>query len=173
MSGMNVELVRETPAFAGLNATQLENFLAACVPVHFSEGERMITRGVSGEHVYFIHQGQLSVRVPTPEGVQELARLVAPAIVGEMEMLTELPRTADVYAKTTVDGIAIEIATFRERLADGDTAALKVVRNIAPVVAHRLSALVRRIVEIDVRLAPNSQLDLAQFRSKLFSDWST
>ena len=89
MNGIDVEVVQGMPAFAQLNATQLENFLGVCKPVQYDEGEQIITRGSSGEHVFFFHQGQLSVRVPTPEGTQELARLLAPAIVGEMDMLTK------------------------------------------------------------------------------------
>ena len=165
--------IKSNPVFSTLNATQVNNFVAASSPKSFGAGDEIITRGNIGENVYFLLEGELSVRLPGNRHSQELAHLTAPAVVGEMEMLTRQPRSATVVALTPVSVLAMPIDVLQARIDDGDAAALKVVGNIARVVANRLSTLVEKMHELEGAVSEERSLDLKKFRTKLFSDWST
>ncbi len=70
----------------------------------YSKGETIIRHGSSGDSMFVIHEGAVSVRVDD----DEVARLEPGDFFGEMALLTGETRTADIVALTDV--IAVEIA---------------------------------------------------------------
>jgi len=159
---------KSLPAFAGLNATQLTNFLAATRPVEIKEGTQLFTHGALAEDLFFFNQGELRVSIDS----QELAVVPAPCIIGELELFTERPSVATVTALRACTGIAIKATDLRLRLADGDTAALKVIHNIAQVVARRLAAMDQKVTELLERHGDAPSKDLQALKAKLFGEWS-
>jgi CRP-like cAMP-binding protein len=162
------------PLFRGLNARQVENFVAACREVAYPGGVEVMTRGGRGDALFLLLEGRLRVFLPARRGreEQELAELEAPAVVGEMELLTHQPQSASVRAVTPVRVLSIGFETLRSRMEDGDPAALKLVANVAQVLAGRLAAVNQKLVDIEEgRCEPRSD-ELREFQSKLFSDWS-
>ena len=165
---MNLE---DFSVFKGLNSTQISNFTAACEEESFAAGTEIITRGVRGTKVFFLLQGQLRVYVDA--GCEQvLAELEPGAIFGEMELLTDEPRAASVRAVTDVKAWGLEFETLRERIRHDDTAALKIMFNIARILALRLEAMVEKLVEIESGSVEVRSEDLRDFRRKLFSYWS-
>ena len=79
----------------------------------FAAGDRLIAQGDSDTTVYLITSG--SVRVDRREDgqVDEVARLSAPTIVGELAAFSQ-GRTADVTAVDHVDAVAIDALTIRD-----------------------------------------------------------
>lgn len=165
--------LQSNPAFKYLDATELESFVASCNVVELPAGSELISYGEQGEHVYFLLDGQLSVRLPKRPREQELTRLEPPAVVGEVAMLTGQPRIASIVTITAAKLLAIGIETFQEKIADGDPAALKVVGNMARVLAHRLGAMLEKLLELETAVPEERAVELQQFRSLLFSKWST
>ena len=164
---------QSNPVFKYLDAAQLENFVASCGEVELPAGSELIAYGEQGEHVYFLIEGQLSVRLPQRAGQSELTRLDPPAVVGEVAMLTGQPRIASIVTTTAAKLLSIPIETFLEKLANDDPAALKVVGNMARVLALRLGAVMEKLMELETAGPKERSVELQQFRSLLFSDWST
>lgn len=160
--------IKDLPAFAGLNATQIENFIAATDPVALPAGERVFTRGQAGGHIYFLGRGKLRVH----SGERELAVLRTPCVVGEIELLTEAPFAASVTVIEPCEGYAMADTSFRKRLEDGDPASLMVIYNVSKQLAARLAAMDEKLVEILERNGDVPGKDLQLFREKLFGEWS-
>jgi CRP-like cAMP-binding protein len=137
-----------------------------------SAGEDLIHRGEEGGEIYFLLKGELDVYIPQGGREIELALLRAPAVVGELELLTGLPRTASVRARTNAELVAIPREKVEARVDDGDTAVLKMMLVISRMTAKRLVALTEKFIEIEAKLAPARSDELRTFRSKLFSEWS-
>jgi CRP-like cAMP-binding protein len=156
--------------FQGLSEAQLEAFLAACKEETIRQGEELIVMGKRGTCVYFLVEGELRVFLPGKDR-EDVARLSPPAVVGEMEFLTGLPRSASVQAATDAKLLSIPFDTLRKRLHDDDISTLKVVHNIATVLALRLSSTMTKLAEIE-QTAEARPEELLAFRQKLFSDWS-
>jgi CRP-like cAMP-binding protein len=157
--------------FQSLNPTQISNFVSACAERSFKAGESLIVRGQRGTDVFFLLEGRLRVFLPENPQMADLAELSAPAVVGEMEFLTDQPRSASVEALEDGKCLTIPFSTIRARVEDGDVATLKIVHNLAVVLANRLGATLTKLADLEKGEAPRSE-DLIQFRQKLFSDWS-
>lgn len=79
--------------------------LAAAAGIHvWSAGETIIRREDTGDSMFIVHEGNVTVRV----GEADVARLEAGEMFGEMALLTGEARTADVVAMTEV--VTVEIA---------------------------------------------------------------
>lgn len=159
------------PVFRGLNATQVENFLAACNDADHTEGEALITEGGHENHVYLLYEGQVAILVDGSDGPRELATVTAPAVLGEMEFLTGEPRSASVVARSNVKTLEIPFEALRVRLTDGDPGTLKVFYNVATVLAHRLAAMDKKLSEV-ADDTPERTADLVAFHNKLYGEWN-
>ena len=166
-------LYQDHPIFRNLDEEQLQGFVDGCEETTRAAGAELIARGNDGNFVYFLVDGELSVRISGGAGQQELARLHPPAVVGEMSMLTGHPRSANVVAMTDVKLLALPIETFQQRMADGDVPTMKIVCNMAKVLAFRLAEVTEKIMELESVVPQDRSAELQQFRAKLFSDWSS
>lgn len=162
----------EIPALEHLTATQIENLENACQERRLEPGEELIRKGDEGGKLYFLLEGRVEVYV-SPRGADVvLSELCAPAVLGELEMLTAQKRTANVRACSASRVLSLDHENVAERVRDGDTAVLQVVYGIARVIAARLVTMSAKFVELEEKADPARSRELRDFRQKLFSDWS-
>ena len=164
--------ITDFPALKALNSTQLENLRNACEETRLEAGEELIARGQLGGSIYFLLEGQLQVYVPEQGREVVLVELQAPAIVGELELLTGQPRTASVRSLSRATVMAISHEALQARIDDGDPATLKVMYAISRLIAGRLASMTEKFVEIETTAPPERSDELRSFRTKLFSEWS-
>jgi CRP/FNR family cyclic AMP-dependent transcriptional regulator len=165
--------LQDFPVFKGLNPTQIRNYISACTTRKYTAGTEIITKGRRGNTLFFLLEGRLKVFIPQGRGDQLLAEFEPPAIFGEMELLTERPRVASVLAVTDVKVAAIPFEDVHMQIRDGDTATLKVMFNVATIIAHRLEAINDKLLEIATTTQNGIQSqELRNFQKKLFSEWS-
>ena len=161
----------DSPIFRGLDAAQVDALVAEGTVRELAPGELLIERGSHGAELYFLIEGRLHVWVTEGGKERGLADLAAPAVVGEMEFLTGQERVASVRAAERAKVLALPFARLRARIEAGDPACLRVMFNIATVIADRLGKTVQMLGEVGATSAPHAE-ELAEFRRKLFSDWS-
>jgi len=98
-----------------LSAEELQS-LASAARVHlFSQGETIIRQGNTGNSMFVLHAGTVSVRVDD----QEVARLGEGEFFGEMALLTGENRAADVVALSEVTSIEITKEALQAVLHSG------------------------------------------------------
>ena len=69
-------------------------------PMNFTEGEQIITQGDDSDSLYVLQYGRCCIKI-NKDGVQHILDKVSPSdVVGEMGVLTDAPRCADVVAET-------------------------------------------------------------------------
>ena len=168
----NLESLREHPALVHLNATQVENLASISQLDDRPIGYEIITRHQEGECLYFLLEGRLDVRFSDNPSEQTRIEVAAPAVVGEMEFLTGQARTATVSCATKATLLAVPYDVLRERIDDGDPAALKLMAHIARVLALRLTRMTEKFAEIDATAPPARRKELLEFRKTLFTDWT-
>ena len=162
----------EFPAFENLNDTQIENLKSACTERRLEKDELLIKRGEPGGDLFFLLEGELLVYVKEKNREVEIVRVQAPAIVGELELLTHQVRTASVRALSKCQVYSLEQEKIEQRLSDGDPAALKVMLAISRVIAGRLAGMTEKFVELEGSIEPARSHELSDFRKKLFSEWT-
>ena len=104
--------------------------------VRFSAGETFITEGDAGDCLYVIVAGEASAEV---EGVGQVNTMGAREVVGEMAILSDIPRTASCVATTPVTALRIGRSPFLELLRDRPEIAISVIR----VLVERLDRISR------------------------------
>jgi len=164
--------IADFPALKSLTRTQVESLRSAWEARTLSAGETLIRRGEEGGEIYFLLGGELQVYAPMGGREIDLAHLRAPAVVGELELLTGMPRTASVRAHTDAEIVAIPHGRVQARIEDGDTAVLKMMFAISRMIAVRLVALTEKFIEIEANSGGARSDELRAFRNKLFSEWT-
>ncbi len=87
------EMLMKVPMLVGLEARQIAQLAGSLTPELFPPGDRIISAGERGDRMFFIASGAVDVRVGT-----QTVRLKAGDFVGEMALLTDRPRSADVVS---------------------------------------------------------------------------
>jgi CRP-like cAMP-binding protein len=164
--------IEDFPALKSLNETQFENLRNASSQLDAVVGKELMKRGEEGGDLYLLLEGELSVYIPNGEREIELVRLVAPAVVGELELLTGEPRSASVRVTRDAKLLVLPHDKLEARINDGDPAVLKVMVQISRLIAGRLASMTEKFVELESSVEPSKSHELSDFRKKLFSEWS-
>ncbi|MEZ4474178.1 MAG: protein kinase [bacterium] len=75
-------------------------------PCAFRDGEVLLREGDPGDHLYLLESGEVQVQVAGPPAFER--RVLAPATLGEMALITDAPRTATVRAVGSVRGLRLD-----------------------------------------------------------------
>jgi len=108
-----IALLRSVPMFALLEQPRLERIAGSMVPLHVPAGETFIRTGDEGDRFYLVGEGRAVVIA----GGHELASIERGGDVGEIALLRDMPRTADVVARTDLTVLALERADFLAALS--------------------------------------------------------
>jgi len=83
--------------------------------VHYPEGHVLISQDEAGEYFYIIVKGTVEVYQETDDGaVMQLCVLERGAHFGEVSLLKDIPRTANVRTLTPCDFIVFRREAFQE-----------------------------------------------------------
>jgi CRP-like cAMP-binding protein len=99
--------------------------------VQFAEGQRFFSQGDPSDAAYVILEGGASVLLSSPAGEIKVADLGQNALVGEMGILSETPRSASVTASESTTALRIDKRVFLELLAQFPQMSLAVMRELA------------------------------------------
>ena len=92
-------LMPDIPLFGALAPGAFSALARTLSESNYKPGEALIRQGTLDRTVFLLAQGKARVEVQKPDGaVSELAVVLAPALVGEMAVLTAVPRRASVVA---------------------------------------------------------------------------
>lgn len=127
-----VELLKKVPLFGRCSAKDLRRIAAIADEVQLAEGTKLTRQGERGREFFVILEGTVEVR----QNGRKLATEGAGEFIGEIALVTDLPRTATVTATSPVDALVITARDFRSLLRDSPDIQGKV----ATVVAERLAA---------------------------------
>lgn len=124
--------------FPRLKKSLLAEMSLRLQPAVYEAGDIVIRQGASADRFYIIAAGKVSVIHRTSKGEEvELARLGAGEVFGEMGILTETRRSADVRADTAVSLFALDWEDFKEVIERSDPTA----KDFMDIVAQRRAAL--------------------------------
>ena len=92
-------LVRTNPVLARLAPATVTNLIQAGETVELRPGEILIRQGDRSDCAYLVLEGELEIRVDTSYGEVPLAHVSSGALIGEIGVFADLPRTATVRAQ--------------------------------------------------------------------------
>ena len=105
--------------------------------LEYGPGQAVVRQGETGDTLYLVARGEVSVRVRLEDGEREVARLGRGALFGEMSVLTGEPRTATVLALGDAALLALDRDAF-ERILSAEP---ELMEKLAETIARRRLAL--------------------------------
>ena len=123
-------MLGSVPFFASLDEKRRKALASDGKEISYKAGESIVGEGASGVGFYLVLEGKVEVR----KGVRVLASLGKGEFFGEMSLIDELPRSADVIAVSPIKCWALTSWAF---------AAL--VKRNPEVALHMLKEMVKRL----------------------------
>lgn len=102
-----LDLLARIPAFAILPRDVLARIASGPLET-FAPGELLLEQGEPGRHALALLSGEVEVFNDSRHGRARVGEIAAPALVGEVAALAEMPRTASIVALTQVTARRLE-----------------------------------------------------------------
>ena len=122
-----IKLLKEAPLFEQCSKQELKQIAGIADELDLSEGKVLIREGERGREFFVIISGEVEVR----RKGRKMSTLGAGSYVGEIALLSQIPRTATVTATTPLDVLVITDRAFLSLLEKSPTIAVKVARTLA------------------------------------------
>jgi len=145
MSAIAPERLRRARLLAGFGDGELAEIAALASEVDLPAGAELIRQGGPAEWAWLLEEGVLSVVRKLPGGGEApLAELGPGALVGEIGLLRDEPRTATVRAKSASRALRLDRRLFRAGRERLEPTALALTRVLLAELAGRVHALEAR-----------------------------
>jgi glutaminase len=164
------ELRAAVPALSTLSDEEIAPLFAQGEVRTYADGETIFSEGQPARALYFVVSGTVHIH-RKGQGSQriDLADFPTGSIFGEVALLARTERTATACAKGAVVALRVIGEPLYEDYRDGNRYSQVILLRVARLLAERLEAMNRRLVEA---LAPRKGGELETFREKMFQDWT-
>lgn len=153
----------------GLTPGEIERLDTLFVEERFNAGDSLFIEGRPTRGLLLIPRGRMRVVMRgSGKSGHTLVELVAPTVIGELEIVSGHPSVASVVAETDLTAHVLSHAAFAALIDGGDAIAGKILRNIARVMARRIEETNMRLLEL---LDPGHAKEIDSFKKHLISDW--
>jgi len=126
-----VQSLRQVPMFKDIDPARLKLLAFTSERVQFASGQRFFSQGDPSDAAYVLLDGRAHVLLDTPNGEIQVAELGNNALVGEMGILSDSPRSATIMAAEPTTALRIDKRVFLELLAQFPQMSLAVMRELA------------------------------------------
>ncbi|MDH3741459.1 MAG: Crp/Fnr family transcriptional regulator [Hyphomicrobiales bacterium] len=138
-----VDLLRRVPLFAQIEPAKLKLLAFTSQRMTYQPGQPFFRQGDSGDAAYVLISGEAQVLAETPDGEIPVATIGQNAIIGEIAILCDVPRTATVKASTKLEALKIDKEDFLRLIKEFPEMGIEVMRELA----DRLSATTAELSE--------------------------
>jgi CRP-like cAMP-binding protein len=125
-----VDLLRKVPLFAHLDPAKLKLLAFTSTRASFKPGQELFHQGDEGDAAYLILSGEADVVADTPSGEVPVATVGQNAIIGEIAILCEVPRTATVRAASRLETLKIEKEHFLRLIREFPDMSVEIMREL-------------------------------------------
>lgn len=94
------DLLRGCPLFYELFDEEVEKIVKYCTVYTFEAGQSIVQDGQSGNEIFVVLDGTVTVQKETPQGTITIQQLKQGDVFGEMVLVDEKVRSADIIAAT-------------------------------------------------------------------------
>lgn len=140
-----VERYQTVPLFEGLEHSEIADLLRNAEDITASEGDEIFRQGDPADGFFVIGAGEFEI-LKTGRESKVLAKLSEFSYFGEMTLFLDSPRTATAICVESGRLKKFSKTKFNTLLDDGHPTAMRVVRNMARILAERLHRLDEKFV---------------------------
>ena len=129
-----INIIKSSPLFFELFDEEIDNLIADCNVLSLEEGEFIVKDGEEGSEIFLILSGGAYVK----KGPVTLVELRKGDLFGEMVLLDERTRTADIVATTYTDVLVMEYDTIFKTFSKNPKVFSILILNLCRLLAKRL-----------------------------------
>jgi CRP-like cAMP-binding protein/ABC-type branched-subunit amino acid transport system ATPase component len=132
-------MLMDLAIFAGIDRSKLKLLAFTSERVHFEANQEIFHQGDPGDHAYVVIEGEVDVILESAAGPTTVATLGRNQLFGEMALLSNMPRTTTLRARTALDLLSINQDVFMRMVEENSDIAIVMMR----VLAERLASTLR------------------------------
>lgn len=136
--------LRQVPMFRDIDPSRLKLLAFTSERIQFSPGQRFFSQGDAADAAYVILDGKADVVLTNAGADVKVAELGRNALVGEMGILSDTPRSATVVASEASAALRIDKRVFLELLTQFPQMSIAVMRELASRLERTNAQLVQR-----------------------------
>jgi CPA1 family monovalent cation:H+ antiporter len=121
-----IEMLKATSLFSGLDDTELEKIGATGEYRSYKAGENVVSKGETGDNFYLIVDGVFEVR----RKGEQVGRLTKGDFFGEVALIKDQPRSADVNALSDATCLVLTSWVFRVLISCYPTIAKNIMQEL-------------------------------------------
>jgi hypothetical protein len=130
--------VQSTPLFQGIDEAQVRYLASRCEAIPFKPGDLLMAAEAQDADLYILMQGYVEVTIEKDGRKIAIATRGPGDILGEMNLLLKIGRSATITAVTSGEAVRITEATFLSFLAEDASLAAQIYLNLARILAERV-----------------------------------
>lgn len=129
---VRMRVLAQVPYLAGLTDAELDAVDRRLVSLSWAEGDPLYRAGDPADHLYVLAAGRVKVTHPRPDGGEVITDLLVPGdLLGTLTTLGDATYPESAWALTTTCALRMDVATFRDVLAEHPAVALRVLDDVA------------------------------------------
>jgi len=125
--------------FKDIDRSKLKLLAFTSERLQFNENQEVFHQGDPGDHAYVIVEGEVDVVLESAAGESTVATLGRNEFFGEMALLSKIPRTTTIRAKTPLVLLRFSQDVFLRMVEENS----EIARGMMRVLAERLAATLR------------------------------
>ena len=135
---MYEDILAQVPLFHDLTKHELQVLSVNCRERDYPTGATLLRQGETGIGLFIITDGKVQITQQAPDGsVRDLGTFERGAVLGEMSLLDDLPRTATAVALEPSKALAIPVWDFRAVLREQPEIAIKLLAIMSRRLRHK------------------------------------
>ena len=147
--GEETDVLARIPFFAGVDRSRLKLLAFTSERQVFQAGEALFQQDDKGESAYVVLDGTYDVSVETSDGPRTVSTGGKGELLGELALLSDVPRTATVLAAEQLSVLRIVSDVFIDLVMENKAVAANVMRIISTRLADTMHELSGRSPEYD------------------------
>ena len=132
----DVEALKRIPLFAKVEPAKLKLMAFASERTTYQPGDVLFSQGDFADAAYIILGGAADILVETPNGPLKVAEVGQGALVGDIAILCDVPRTATIRATEAMTALKITKELFFRMVTDFPSIGIEVMRVLAQRLEH-------------------------------------
>jgi len=136
---MRRSIIKQSPIFEGFSNWQARKLIAASDIEEYPAGHRLIQDGDTGDTMYVVLEGELEVTKGTGDRMLRLNKISPGQVIGEVAIMAQVKRTADVTATTPLKVLALNLKSLSDLQRFSPYLAAKLYLNLAKILGIRLA----------------------------------
>ena len=136
-----VEILRRVPLFAQLDPAKLKLLAFTSERMTFLPDQDLCRQGDVGDAAYVVISGKANILVNQEGNEIAVAEVGENAVIGEIAILCEVPRTATVRAITKLQTLKIDKETFLRLIREFPDMGIEIMRELADRLTKTTSEL--------------------------------